>query len=141
MTTDRVSEEVEKKLDSLEESSSEEPGVKEVPEQEPNAPEEKEESKTETALPETESKPIPHVQHHVTGSQIYSSTNRSSVSSGGGGKKWILIPILLLLALFGGALYFREALFSGLNRITSTHPNPCPYPHSDTYPNGGEKRV
>lgn len=159
MTTDRVSEEVEERLDKLEDGENEqkvdedlklEPGIKE--------PEEKEQIIEKAVIespgiqanvqnldlgPEsgmTETEPsIPHVAHHLNPNASFNRprTNYTLDDTSSSSKKWVLIPVILLLVLFSGAIYFRETLFQGLQNssiISTPTPTPTPIPEPTPTP-------
>jgi len=151
MTTTRVSKEVEDKLDDLEEAGevtkepkdslqptadNEQPAVSgqqeaERPSEVEDNPEVTEEdSLEETALPHEKIRPARLVSGSVgvgsslykggaTGVGSYAGHNNSSGSS----KAW-LIPVVLILALFGGALFFKDTIIGSLKGNPAPTPTP-----------------
>lgn len=129
MTTARVSKEVEEKLDELEEAG-------EVSgKSQPFAKEEKEVEEA-TAVPEdneTEDKPhepirpVPHPSSGAQGLYRGGATGVGSFSgkgpSSGSSKAW-LIPVVLILALFGGALFYKDTIIGSLKGAPAPTPTP-----------------
>lgn len=141
MTTTRVSKEVEDKLDELEEAGevtkgsedslqstadSEQPVVSGQQEAE-SSPKVEEDNLEDTAMPHEKIRPMgigssssqTMYRGGATGVGSFAGHNNSSGSS----KAW-LIPVVLILALFGGALFFKDTIIGSLKGTPAPTPTP-----------------
>lgn len=139
MTTSRVSPEVEDKLDDLEEAGgvvkeSKEPSAEalaEVDKEELSVEDSQgvvEENETEGSS-EPQERIRPALNHSGSGQTLYKggATGVGSFSgqhnSSGSSKAW-LIPVILILALFGGALFFKDTITGSLKGKPVPTPTP-----------------
>ncbi len=155
MTTDRVDDEVEKKLDQLEETediqtSDIRPAAEAAFQTSDKEISDKDEGNANqnqlsdeptqvvsnlTDLSDNESDgDIPEFRHvassHLPSSGIYSSSQVKTASflnqSGRGNKLWILVPVIVLLLVAGGAFKYRNQILSMVGGSPASTPLPLP---------------
>lgn len=120
MTTDRVSPEVERRLDELEEVENEvEKGEKE----ETSAPVSNFSPSIRSALSDAPQPPSPRINQTPFGSLGNPSERKSSALP-------LLIPIVVLIALALGALMFKDQIFNKLRPAPTPTPTPLVTPTS-----------